>query len=169
MSGDLLRTGSLVAATLTAGLSAGVFVDWANTIMPGLGDVDDRTFVKSFRALDGAITNPLFIGVEFMGALVLTGVAAALHRRPEHHGVLLWVGAGLVCIVVVHGITYGINVPLNDKIQKAGALETDADFAAARALLDEARWTAWNTVRAVASTAAFGCLVGALAVRGRLG
>ena len=168
MSGDALRAGSLVAAALTTGLSAGVFVDWANTIMPGLRHVDDRTFVTAFRSLDDAITNPLFLGVEFMGALVLTGVAAVLHRHPEHRGVLLWVGAGLVLVVVVHGITYGVNVPLNDRIQRAGALETDADFAAARALLDEARWTAWNAVRAVASTAAFGCVVGALVARGRL-
>lgn len=169
LGSDTLRTGSLVLATLTTGLSAGVFVDWATTIMPGLGDVDDRTFVTAFRALDAAIANPLFLGVEFMGALVLTGAAAVLHRRPEHRRVLVRVGAGLAAVVVVHAITYGVHLPLNDRLQSVDDLETEADFASARALLDEARWTAWNTVRAVASTAAFACVAGALAARPRSG
>ena len=166
MNGDSVRTGTLVLATVTTGLTAGVFVDWANTIMPGLSEVDDRAFVTSFKALDAAITNPLFLGVEFTGALVLTGIAAALHRRPEHRAVLVWVGAALVGTVAVWAITFGVNEPLNEKLRTA-PLQTDADFTAARALLDEARWTAWNTVRAVASTAAFGCLAAAVAIHRR--
>ncbi len=166
MKADSLRTGTLVLATLTTGLTAGVFVDWANTIMPGLSEVDDRAFVPSFKALDAAITNPLFLGVEFTGALVLTGVAAALHRRPEHRPVLVWVGAALVGTVAVWAITFGVNEPLNEKLRTA-PLQSDADFTAARALLDEARWTAWNTVRAVASTAAFGCLAAAVVIHRR--
>lgn len=167
--GNGLRAGILVGATLTTGLVAGVFVDWSNTIMPGLSDVDDRTFVASFRALDAAITNPLFLGVEFTGALVLTGLAAVLHRRREHRLVLMWVGGALIATLVAWGVTFGVNEPLNEKLRTAGTLQSDADFAAARAVLDEAKWTAWNTVRAVASTVAFGCLAGALVVHRRIG
>jgi uncharacterized membrane protein len=166
VTNESLRTGTLVLATMTTGLTAGVFVDWSNTIMPGLGDVDDRAFVTSFKALDAAITNPLFLGVEFTGALLLTGLAAFLHRRPEDRTVLVWVGAALASTLVVWAVTFGVNEPLNEKLRTA-PLGSEADFAAARALLDEARWTAWNTVRAVASTVALGCLAGALAVRRR--
>ena len=162
-----LRTGTLILATMTTGLTAGVFVDWSNAIMPGLSDVDDRTFVTTFRALDAAITNPLFLGVGFTGALVFTGLSVALHRHSEHRPVLIWVTAALVGTLVVWGVTFGVNEPLNEKLRSAGTLQSDADFAAARALLDEARWTAWNTVRAVASTAAFGCLAWALAIHRR--
>ena len=154
-------------ATMTTGLTAGVFVDWSNAIMPGLSDVDDRTFVAAFQALDAAITNPLFLGVEFTGALVLTGLSAVLHRRAEQRQVLMWVGAALVGTLVVWGVTFGVNEPLNEKLRSAGTLQSDGDYAAARALLDEAKWTAWNTVRAVASTAAFGCLAWALAIHRR--
>jgi uncharacterized membrane protein len=166
---DTLRTGTLVLATMATGLTAGVFVDWSNTIMPGLGDVDDRAFVATFQSLDAAITNPLFLGVEFTGGLVLTGAAAALHLRPEHRTVLLLLGAALLATVVSWGVTFAVNEPLNEKLRSVGTLESDADFAAARAVLDEARWTAWNTVRAVTSTVALGCLAGALAARRRLG
>ena len=42
--------------------------------------------------------------------------------------------------------------------------QLDRAVAAARAAF-ESTWVRWNVVRAVCSTAAFGCLVGALAVR----
>lgn len=161
-----LRTGTLILATMTTGYTAGVFVDWSNTIMPGLSEVDDRTFVTTFRALDAAITNPLFLGVGFTGALVFTGLSAVLHRHANQRQVLMWIGAALVGTLVVWGVTFGVNEPLNEKLRTA-PLHNDADFAAARALLDEAKWTAWNTVRAVASTAAFGCLAWALAIHRR--
>ncbi|WP_143661210.1 MULTISPECIES: hypothetical protein [unclassified Streptomyces] len=39
----VLRTVALILATMTTGLIAGVFVNWSNTVMPGLSTVDDRT------------------------------------------------------------------------------------------------------------------------------
>ncbi|HET6859022.1 MAG TPA: DUF1772 domain-containing protein [Streptomyces sp.] len=159
-----LRTGILIAATMTTGLVAGVFASWSNAIMPGLGDVDDRTFVAAFRAFDAAITNPLFLGVGFMGTLLLTGLAVVLHRRAEQRPVLLWAGVALVCCLVVFAITFGVHEPLNEKIRTAAMPDGDAGFAALRAQLDEARWTAWNTVRAVVSTIGFGCLAWALVI-----
>ncbi|WP_165969239.1 anthrone oxygenase family protein [Actinomadura sp. KC06] len=162
-----MRTASLVLATITTGLTAGVFTDWSNTIMPGLSDVDDRTFVTAFRALNDAIENPLFIGVEFLGALLFTGLAVVLHLRAEHRRVLIWAGAALAFYLVTHVVTYGVHLPLNEKIMDAAPLDTDADFAAARAQLDEAKWTAWNTVRALTTTIAFACLTWALAIHRR--
>jgi len=162
-----MRTPILIAATMTTGLTAGIFVDWSNAIMPGLSDVDDRTFVTAFQGFDAAITNPLFLGLGFTGAVVFTGVSAALHLRPAQRPVLIWVGSALACYLVVWGITFGVHEPLNEKLRSVGELDSDADFAAARALLDEAKWTAWNTVRAVAATVAFGCLSGALVIHRR--
>lgn len=161
-----LRTAILILATMTTGLTAGVFVDWANTIMPGLGDVDDRTFIAAYQALYDAINNPLFIGVEFTGAVLLTGVSVALHLRPEQRMVLIWAGAALAFNLAMSVITFG--VPLNEELM-TGELNSDADFAAARAQFDEAKWTAWNTARALASTIAFGCLAWALVIHRRPG
>ena len=73
-----LRTLSLLAATLSTGLGAGVFVLYAHTIMPGLGATDDRTFVAAFQSIDRAILNTWFIGGSFFGALVFGVLASAL-------------------------------------------------------------------------------------------
>lgn len=161
--GEALRTVTLVVAAMTTGFTASVFVHWSKTIVPGLGEVDDRAFVASFHALDAAITIPLFLGVGFLGALLSTGLAASLHLHPEQRRILIWIAAALVCYLAALVITFGVHEPLNQTLTTPGERATDADFAAARAGLDEARWTAWNTVRAITSTVAFGCLTWAVA------
>lgn len=165
----VLRTGTLVAATITTGLLAGIFTDWSNTIMPGLGNVDDRSFVVAQQALNEAITNPLFLG-GFTVALLLIGLSAALHLRRQHRRALPWIGAALVAYLVTNIVTFGIHEPLNQQFMAAAETAANgADFAAARAQLDEAMWTTWNTVRAVATTIAFGCLTWALVIHRRPG
>src|SRR6185369_11380478 len=52
---DMLEDATLVAATITMGLMAGVFGLYAHTIMPGLARTDDRTFVEAFQSIDRTI------------------------------------------------------------------------------------------------------------------
>jgi uncharacterized membrane protein len=162
------RTITLVAATLATGFVASIFVHWSNTIMPGLRSTDDRTFVIAFQQLDDAITNPLFLGFGFTGALLFTGLAGALQWRTGRRTVLPWVVAAFVLYLVAFVSTMAVNVPLNeDLVAAAGDPDRIADFAAVRDELKESTWVAWNHVRAVASALAFGCLAWALVVYGR--
>ena len=149
------------------GLMAGVFVEWAHTIMRGLTKTDDRTFVGAFQALDRATINPLFM-LTFVGALVLTGVAGVLYLRGDDGGsVVPWVAVAFGLYLVVFVITIAVHVPLNDDLKAAGDPERIGDLAAVRDAFHETRWIAWNVVRAVASTAAFVCLAWALVLHGR--
>lgn len=59
---DGLRALTLMAATISMGLVAGVFGLYGHTIMPGLKKTDDRTFVGAFQSIDRAIINPWFMG-----------------------------------------------------------------------------------------------------------
>jgi uncharacterized membrane protein len=162
-----LRGPILLLATLAVGLMAGVFGLYAHAIMRGLRNVSDRTFVEAFQAIDRAIINPLFIPT-FLGALVLTGVAALLYLRDDGSSVLPWVAVAFVLYLAVFVITIAVHVPLNDEIKAAGDPDQIADLAAVRDNFDEGRWIAWNIVRAVANTVAFVCLAWALVLHGRL-
>jgi uncharacterized membrane protein len=154
---NVLQGAALIAATIAMGLMAGVFWLYAHTIMPGLGRTDDRTFVGAFQAIDRAIINPWFLPA-FFGALVLTGLAAVL-LIDDGGAALAWTLAGFVLYLAVVMITARIHLPRNDQIKAA----TDPDLAAVRKRFDEATWARWNTARALASTAALGCLAWALA------
>jgi uncharacterized membrane protein len=160
------RIAALLSATITVGLVAGVFGDWAVTIMPGLHATDDRTFVGAFQALDRAIYNPQFM-LAFMGALAFTAVAAVLYLRGNGRSPLPWVVVAFGLYLAAFVITMVVHLPLNDGLVAAGDPGRIADLAAVRDAFDENRWVAWHTVRTIAITVAFGCLAWALVLHGR--
>jgi uncharacterized membrane protein len=160
---NALQVASLLAATLTTGLVAGVFGIYANAIMPGLATTDDRTFVGAFQAMDRAIVNPVFLGLGFVGALVFTLLAGVLHLGEDAFG---WIAGAFALYLVTFVVTIAVNVPMNDALKAAGDPDT-IDVAAARAAFDEVRWRSFNLLRVALSTAAFGLLAWALYVSGR--
>jgi len=156
----LLRGASLVAAAITLGLSAGLFYTYSASVMLGLGRSDDRTFVQAMQNINVAIVNPWFMA-HFLGALVLTAVAAALHVPRDGRSVLPWIVAALVLYLVAIVVTGAANIPLNNQLEAARGVDTAEGLAAARAQFEDA-WLRWNIVRTVASTAALGSIVWAL-------
>ena len=159
----LLRTSSLMGATLTMGLITGAFALYAHTIMPGLRKTDDRTFVAAFGQMDRAIINPWFMITAFGGALVLTLVAGIANRgTPALPPIAAAFGLYLVAVIV----TVAVNVPMNDAIKAAGD-PAHIDVTQVRAQFNEARWAAWNLVRVATSVPAFGLLAWALVLCGR--
>lgn len=161
----LFRGVALVAATLTTGLMAGLFYAFACSVMLGLNRTDDHTFVGAMQRINVAILNGWFL-VSFVGALVFTILAAVLRLPGAGGGVLPWIVAALVLYGAVFVITASVNVPLNNELATAGDPGGIADLAAVRERF-EATWVRWNIARAVACTAAFGCLTWALVLHGR--
>jgi uncharacterized membrane protein len=159
-----LRPISLLAATVSMGLVAGVFALYAHTIMPGLRRTDDHTFVAAFQSIDRQLINPWFMSSAFGGALLFTLAAAVLNL---HHAGLPWIVAALGLYLAAVMVTATVNVPLNDAIKVAGNPDHIRDLAAVRDQFHETRWAAWNLVRVVASTGAFGFLAWALVLYGR--
>jgi len=157
----------LEVAMLAMGLIAGVFYAYDCSVMLGLAKTDDRTFVDVMQRLIVAIENPVFFA-SFVGALLLTAVAAVLERRLGPGGAFRWIIAALALYVVAIAVTIGVHMPLNQELVDAGDPDRIADLAAVRERF-EARWVSWNIVRTVVSTAALACLGRALVLHGRDG
>lgn len=155
---DSLLVPLLVASTVTTGLVAGLFFAFTCAVMPGLRRAEDAVFVATMTAINAAIQNIVF-AVAFGGALLFTagalvaGVASGSPTVP-------WVMAGLGLYVATLVVTGVRNVPLNNQLD-AHAARPDVTAAEARSAF-ETPWTRWNTLRTVLSTAALGCLAGAL-------
>jgi uncharacterized membrane protein len=162
---EILREAVLIAANLTTGLMAGVFGIYSNAIMPGLRRTDDRTFVASFQSIDRAIINPVFMAT-FLGALVLTALAALLHLGDDRP-LLPWIVAALILYFVVFVVTIRVNVPRNNEIKAAGDVDRMTDLHGVRERFNETRWVRWNHLRAFASILAFGLLSWALIQSGQ--
>lgn len=161
---ELLRVAALVAATLTTGLSAGMFYVFSHAIMPGLGQANDRTFVGGFQAIDKRIVNPWFL-VGYLGSVVCSLLAAALHLGADQRTALPWLLVAFVLCVAVLVLTARVHLPLNAEMQAAGDPDQIDDLRAVRERF-EATWVRWNVVRTVLSTVAFGAAIVALTVGG---
>jgi uncharacterized membrane protein len=155
-----LRAASLLLATLTTGLMAGLFASFAYAVMPGLSRVDDRAFVATMRSINRAILNGWF-ALCFGGALVCTLATVLLHLPDGRRAPLPWLLAALLLYGLVLVVTAVVNVPLNDRLEAGAARSVDP--AQLRAMF-EGTWVRWNVARAVLNTAALGCLGWALLV-----
>ncbi|WP_395298025.1 DUF1772 domain-containing protein [Kitasatospora hibisci] len=157
---EVSRVIALVAATMTTGLSAGLFYAYACSVMPGLRGTEDRTFIEVMQRINVAILNGWFL-LGFVGALVTTAVALVLHLPADGHRGLPATVAALVCYTASLVVTRRINIPLNDALAAAGDPSRIADPADVRGRF-ETRWVRWNVARALLCTAALGFLCWAL-------
>jgi uncharacterized membrane protein len=145
------------------GLLAGLNYDWAITVMPALTAAEDRTLVD---AMQQSLDNPAF-PLTFLAAGALVAVALVQARRSGSPKTARWIVAGLALYAVAVVITGAVNIPLNEDLKNAGDPARIADLAAVRDDFADP-WVAWNIVRALAATAAFGALAWALVLRGRI-
>jgi uncharacterized membrane protein len=161
---------SLLLATMTSGLMAGVYASFSFSVMPGLGRSGDRTFIEAMQRINVAIVNGWFL-LCFLGALVFSALALVLcllapGAGPLGRPALPWIIAGLVLYAITLVITFTFNIPLNNALDAAGPPDTIGDLLSVRAAF-EARWVAWNIARAVIGVASFGSLCWALVQAGR--
>ncbi|MGW6918598.1 anthrone oxygenase family protein [Kitasatospora sp. NPDC054939] len=156
----------LIGATVATGLMAGLLFAFYVSVMPGLAEGDDRTYVTAMQNINRVIENAVF-GLVFVGAFAAIAVAAWLEHRAGRRAVVRWVGAALLLYAVMLGLTAGVNVPLNTELADAGDPSTIADLAAVRARFEDT-WVVSNAVRTLVCTAALGALGRALLLHGRL-
>lgn len=161
----LLQSSTLIAATLTSGLTAGLFFSFTNAVMPGLKHSSDRAYVEVMQNINKDILNPWFMTC-FMGGLAFAATAVVVHWRADDHSALPWIIAGFAFFLAMFIITSAVNVPLNDDLKNAGDPAKIADLAAVRNAFED-KWVLWNTIRTVANVASFGCFAWALVLFGR--
>ncbi|MFB8236936.1 DUF1772 domain-containing protein [Kitasatospora purpeofusca] len=170
---EAMRVFALVAATVTTGLTAGLFYTYACSVTPGLGSTGDFMVAQVMQRLNVAILNGWFL-VGFVGALVFTSVAVVLHLPSDGRRVLPAAVGALVCYTASLVVTRMVNLPLNQALaQQAGELGRARELSLTAQLGRtgqpvrmcgpfRARWVRWNAARALLSTAALGFLCWAL-------
>ncbi|MFF5449537.1 DUF1772 domain-containing protein [Streptomyces sp. NPDC012888] len=161
------RTVTLVGATLTSGLTAGLFAACSYAIMPALARSEDRVLIEVMQNINEVILNPVFLSC-FAGGLAFSVAATATHRRTPDRALRTWITAGAVCYLTMLAITAGFHVPLNYDLAAAGDPAGIQDTAAVREAFEDP-WVLANHARALANTASFACFSWALVLLGRSG
>lgn len=143
----------LMLAAFLCSLVAGFLFAFAVVVMPGIGSLADREFLRGFQVIDRVIQRgqPVFLLV-WVGS-ALTTIAAAVLSLWELDGAnrLLVIVAALVYLLCVQLPTVAINIPLNNALQMLNP-DTMDEAARTRARNDfEPRWNRWNVSRTVSA------------------
>jgi uncharacterized membrane protein len=153
----------LVAAVIAMGLLTGLFYAFDVAVMPGLTAADDRTLVEAMQQMIQLPAFPLtLLAAPALAAIALIQARGSGSAKTRH-----WIIAAFAFYMVMVVVTAAVHFPLNDDLMKAGDPARTENLAAVR---DDfaTPWAAWNIVRTLALTAAFGCLAWALVLRGRM-
>lgn len=145
---------ALITATLLCSLVAGFVFAFACVVMPGIGSLGDREFLRSFQVMDRVIQNnqPLFVLVWAGSAVALLVSAVIGFGGLTGVDRTLLVAAVVIYLLGVQLPTLTINVPLNNQLQTLD-LEEMADDALTEARAEfEPRWNRWNRIRTVLAT-----------------
>ena len=142
---------ALIATTLLCSLVAGFVFAWAVVVMPGIGSLSNRDFLRAFQVMDRVIQNnqPVF-GLVWMGSVIALLASAVLgFGQLDVTGRLLMMSAVLLYLLGVQLPTFTINVPLNNRVQtfEIDAMDEAAQAAGRRDF--ESRWNRWNRIRTV--------------------
>ncbi|WP_250445533.1 DUF1772 domain-containing protein [Actinotalea sp. C106] len=156
----------LAAAVLAVGLAAGVFFTFTTLIVPGLQDMDPRSTLESFQAIDRRLQpnapsvdwQPVFGAV--LGGAVVLSIAAAVagwpHSSPTTRTLTVTAAATYTMGFLVP--TFATILPFNTSLRGVDLdAMGEAEIAARRADFDRA-WRGWNLVRTATSTAALALL-----------
>jgi uncharacterized membrane protein len=141
----------LMLTAFLCSLVAGFLFAFAVVVMPGIGRLNDREFIRSFQVIDRVIQRgqPVFLLV-WVGS-VLTLIAAALLSLWMLDGAnrLFVIAAAFVYLLCVQLPTVAINIPLNNALQTLNP-DTMDEATRTRARNDfEPRWNRWNARRTV--------------------
>ncbi|MCO5217201.1 MAG: DUF1772 domain-containing protein [Thermomicrobiales bacterium] len=147
------------------GLMAGFFYAYSASVMVGLKEVSDTTFIETMQWINATVRNVWF-GPAFFGSLIVTGVTAVIAYVAGARKVAAWMIAACALYAVAFFITMGVSVPLNYELRDAGDVAAIADPAAVRADY-EGSWVRWNNARTVVSTASLLAVGGAMRALGR--
>lgn len=147
----------LMLGILFTGLTAGLCFTWSNAVTPGIGRLDDLTYLKSFQSMNRAIINSSFM-VVFFGPILLLFLNCYLFRNT---GISFWLFliAAILFFIGIGLVTIFGNVPLNEILDKSH-LET-----LSKVELEELRikfkkpWNNWHTIRSISSIIAFILLI----------
>jgi uncharacterized membrane protein len=148
-----------VAASVGAGLNAGVFFAFSAFIMPGLHQLPAAQGIDAMQAFNRtAVTAPFMLALLGTAVLCVVLIVRAFMTWGTAPG--RWMlGGAVVYLIAAIVITMVCSVPINDSIDALNASSIDAG---ARWSDLSTQWVWWNHLRALGSIGAAGALAIAL-------
>ena len=142
---------TFITATVLCSLVAGFLLAFSLVVMPGIKNLDDRNFLKSFREMDLIIqnNNPIFM-IVWVGS-VLSIIALVIQGVQVYEGyeLLAVIAITVFYLLGVQFPTASINIPLNNRVQKLDLKTLDEVSLKIERDHFERKWNRSNIIRTI--------------------
>ena len=138
-------------AAISAGLMAGVYFAFSGFIMRSFEQLGGSKAADAMNAINEVILRSWFMPLFFGSTLLYAALIVLAAFDSGLPGRWLLLSAGVIYVVGMFACTVAFNVPLNNRLAKAGDDEKAKAGMWARYYTV---WTRWNHVRSVCSLAA---------------
>lgn len=139
----------LIITTLLCALVAGLVFAFASVVMPGIGMMEDREFLRAFKVIDRVIQDrqPWFMLIWVGSLFAIIAIAILGMLQTDGASRILIILASLIYIFGVQFPTMTINIPLNNQLQKMDlGTASEAEIQDFRQKF-EVPWNRWNRIR----------------------
>lgn len=150
-------------ATIWVGLMSGFVFAFSVVVMPGLAITDPGVAMEAMQSINAVVRNVAF-AIGFFGALVFCG-AAMVYTVVRRESIADWLSlaGGAVYVIGGFGITFVVNVPMNEALAE---LDPSVQANHPEMLTYLREWSMWNHLRTASSVVAFLLLVCSLIMQG---
>ena len=146
----------LFGAIVLTGLSAGLFLAWSVSVIPGTQKIMDTTYLETMQSINRAILNRAFYGI-FFGSLIFLSIASVYEFNTNKTVFWLMLAASIFYLVGTVGVTALGNVPLNKQLDVLSLGEMNTKSVAEFRQHYESKWNRLHMIRTLFAVASF-CL-----------
>jgi len=159
-----LKSLVLIGSVVLTGLSAGLFLAWSVSVIPGTKKLADPTYLETMQSINKAILNPGFF-VIFFGSLLLLSLSSISEFTSNKLAFWLLLGAAINYLTGTVGVTGLGNVPLNDLLEGLNLEDISTQKMEEFRSYYEINWNRLHLIRTVFALLAFLLAVLALFIK----
>lgn len=159
-----LKSLVLIGSLVLTGLSAGLFLAWSVSVIPGTKKLADLTYLETMQSINKAILNPGFF-VIFFGSLLLLSLSSISEFTGNKLAFWLLLGAAITYLTGTVGVTGLGNVPLNDHLEALNLADISTQKIEEFRSYYEINWNRLHLIRTVFALLTFLLAVLALFIK----
>ena len=148
------RSYLLLFTVLFTGLSAGFFLAWQISVLPGTIRTADHVYLSTMQSINRAILNPVFYLV-FFGAIILLSLSGIFEFADSRIPFFLILSAAIVYLIGTIGVTGLGNVPLNDQLDLLNLDSLSESALKKFRMAYEIKWNRLHLIRTVSAVVSF--------------
>ena len=149
----------IAVAVISTGIMAGIFFTWSNAVKPGIGTLDDISYLRALKAMNKIILNPLFYIVFVLPVLSIPISTYMNYGSPNFYVFELLLTSSIIYLLGVFIVTINGNIPINELLENTDLQKiTEIELSSLRENIEN-KWNNYNLIRTISSFISFLLLV----------